>query len=156
EAGVKDQICAIGRSSRPQVRGPSGARTIVGMPKRRSEPSIRLAFTDRWPLGETMVFERRYPPELAYSAASISEKRALLRERGALVVWMYEPGRRRRLIGESYGAPVRAYLAEEDNEGKDDVRPFAKERALYLYSNTIVQRLEGKGLGTILKAYVLG
>ena len=123
------------------------------MTRPRSARSIRLAFTDRWPLGETLVFEHRYHQNLAYS---LSDKRDLLREPGALVVWMYEPGRRRRLIGESYGDPVKVFLAEENDEGKDDVRPFAKDRALYLYSNTIVRTLEGKGLGTILKAYVLG
>lgn len=99
-----------------------------------------------------MVFERRYHPELAMSLA---EKRDLLHERDALTVSMYEPGRRR-LIGESYGVPVQAVLAEEDNEGKADLRPFAKRRALDVYSTTILKRYEDEGFGKILKAYVLG
>lgn len=123
------------------------------MPTPRSERSIRLAFTDRWPLRETLVFERRYHPNLAYS---LGDKRALLREAGVLVVWMYEPGRQRRLIGESYGAPVRVFLGEDDDEGKDDVRPFAKERVLYVYSTTVLPQDEGRGFGRILKAYLLG
>ncbi len=65
--------------------------------------AIRLAFTDRWPLRETMIFERRYHPELAMSLA---DKRDVLQERNALAVWMYVPGRRRRLIGETYGVPA--------------------------------------------------
>jgi len=113
---------------------------------------MHIAFTDRWPLQETMVFERRYHPNLAMS---LDEKRDVLRERGALTVWMYEPGRRQ-LIGESYGVPVQTVLAEEVDEGKADLRPFAKSRALYLYSTTILRQYEGKGLGRVLKAYVLG
>jgi len=88
---------------------------------------MRLAFTNRWPLAETLVFEHRYHENLAMSLA---EKREVLREPGALAVWMYEPGRRRRLVGETYGVPVRAVLAEEDDEGKEDLRPIAKKRAL--------------------------
>ena len=98
-----------------------------------------------------MVFERRYHPNLAMS---LDEKRDVLRERGALTVWMYEPGRCQ-LIGESYGVPVQAVLAEEDPEGKADLRPFAKQRALYVYSSTILRRYEGTRLGTVLKAYML-
>jgi len=41
-------------------------------------------------------------------------------------------------------------------EGDEDLLPFAKERALYVYSTTVLRRYEGRGLGTILKAYVLG
>lgn len=99
-----------------------------------------------------MVFEHRYHANLAMC---LSDKRDVLRERGALVVWMYEPGRWR-LIGESYGVPVQAVLTEEDNEGKADLRPFAKRRALYVYSTTILRQCEGRGLGAILKAYTLG
>src|SRR5882762_5582467 len=69
---------------------------------------------------------------------------------------MYEPGRRRRLIGESYGVPVHAVPAEEDDESKADLRLFARRRTLYVYSTTILRRYEGRGLGAILKAYVLG
>src|SRR5713226_9606894 len=118
----------------------------------RTKRGIRLAFADRWPLRKTMVFERRYHANLAMS---LPDKREVLRERGALAVWMYEPGRRR-LIGESYGVPVEAVLAEEDPEGQDDLRPFAKKRALYVYSTTILPQYEGRKLGRILKAYVLG
>ncbi len=121
------------------------------MPRKRR--SIRVAFTDRWPLQETMVFERRYHPELAMSLA---DKRDLLNERDALAVWMYVPGPRRRLIGESYGVPVQAALADEEPEGKADLRPFAKSRAFYVYSTTILRQYEDRGLGAILKAYVLG
>ena len=74
---------------------------------------------------------------------------------GALKVWMYEP-HRRQLIGETYGVPVQAVLAEEDNEGKADLRPFARQRALYVYSTTILRPYEGRGRGAILKAYLLG
>lgn len=122
----------------------------------RARRTIRVAFTDHWALRETMVFERRYHRGLAMSLA---DKRDLLRERGAIAVWMYAPGRRRRrrLIGESYGIPVRALLAEDDDgEGDEDLQPFTKERALYVYSTTVLRRYEGRGLGTILKAYVLG
>ena len=100
-----------------------------------------------------MIFEPRHHAKLAMSLAN---KRDVLRERGALAVWMYEPGRRRRLIGESYGIPVQAVLAEDDPEGKADLRPFAKSRALYVYSTTVLQQYEGEGFGKILKAYVLG
>lgn len=86
----------------------------------------------------------------------VSDKRDLVRGRDALAVWMYEPGRRRRLIGESYGTPVEDVLAEEDDEGKADLRRFEGCRALYVYSTTILQRYEGQGFGKILKAYVLG
>jgi GNAT superfamily N-acetyltransferase len=123
------------------------------MPTSRSGPSVRLAFTDRWPLRETLVFERRYHPNLAMS---LSEKREVLRERGALVVWMYELGRRSRLIGETYGVPVQSVLVEEDDEGKHDLEPFARERALYVYSTTVLPAYEGRGFGTIVKAYLLG
>ena len=33
---------------------------------------------------------------------------------------------------------------------------FAKRRTLYVCSTTILRRYEGRGLGAILKAYVLG
>src|SRR2546426_7220609 len=93
------------------------------MPGSRTRRTIRVAFTNRWrPLRETMIFEPRHHAKLAMSLAN---KRDVLRERGALAVWMYEPGRRRRLIGESYGIPVQAVLAEDDPEGKADLRPFA-------------------------------
>ncbi len=100
-----------------------------------------------------MVFERRYHPNLAMP---LSEKRDVLRERGALVVWMYDPGPPRRLIGETYGVPVKAVLAEEDEEGKEDLRPFAKKRALYVYSTTVLPEYEDRGFGRIVKAYLLG
>jgi GNAT superfamily N-acetyltransferase len=87
---------------------------------------------------------------------SLAEKRDLLHEPGALAVWMYAPGRRPRLIGETYGVPVQAVLAEEEPEGKEDLRPFAKRRAFYVYSTTISPKYGGKGLGAILKAYVIG
>ena len=58
---------------------------------------LRLAFTDRWPLRRTMVFEGRYHRELAMS---LRDKRDVLHERGAVAVWMYESGRRR-LLGET-------------------------------------------------------
>jgi len=116
--------------------------------------AVRLAFTDRWPLRETMVFERRYHQELAMSLA---DKRDLLQERDVLAVWMYVPGpRRRRLIGETYGVPVQAVLADEDPEGRADLRPFANRRAFYVFSTTILLQYEGRGLGAILKAYLLG
>ena len=123
------------------------------MPKMRARRKVRMAFTDRWPLRQTMLFERRYHPNLRMSLAG---KREMLRERGAIAVWMYAPGRRRRLIGESYGIPVRAVLAEDDGDGDADLLPFAKERALYVYSTTILKRYEDDGLGKILKAYLLG
>src|SRR3989442_12420257 len=69
---------------------------------------------------------------------------------------MYEPGGRRRLIGESYGVPVQAVLAEDGPEGKADLRPFVKSRALYVYSTTVLEQYENKGFGKILKAYLLG
>jgi GNAT superfamily N-acetyltransferase len=123
------------------------------MPTPHTGRTIRVAFTDRWPLRETMVFERRYHSELAMSLA---DKRDLLQERNVLAVWMYVPGRRRRLIGETYGVPVQVVLADEDPEGKADLQPFAKRRAFYVFSTTILRRYEGKGLGAILKAYLLG
>src|SRR5215831_3072482 len=123
------------------------------MPTPRSGRAIRIAFTDSWPLQETMIFERRYHPELAMSLA---DKRDLLKERGVLAVWMYVPGQRRRLIGETYGVPVLSVLADEDPEGKADLLPFAKRRAFYVFSTTILRQYEGRGLGAILKAYLLG
>ena len=123
------------------------------MPTPHTGRVIHVAFTDRWPLRETMVFERRYHPELAMSLA---DKRDVLRERNALAVWMYVPGRQRRLIGETYGVPVQAVLADEDPEGKTDLRPFAKRRAFYVFSTTILRQYEGRGLGAVLKAYLLG
>ncbi|PYN49346.1 MAG: hypothetical protein DMD95_01365 [Candidatus Rokuibacteriota bacterium] len=59
------------------------------------------------------------------------------------------------MIGESYGVPVQAALADEEPEGKADLRPFARSRAFYMYSTTILRQYEGRGLGAILKAYVL-
>lgn len=99
-----------------------------------------------------MVFEHRYHQNLAMT---LIEKRAVLREPGALAIWMYEPGRRR-LVGETYGVPVQRVLAEDEPEGQDELRPFAKERALYVYSTTILSQYERGGLGAILKAYLLG
>jgi GNAT superfamily N-acetyltransferase len=135
--------------------GRGGCRYNRAVARSRARRTIRLAFTDRWrPLRDTMVFERRYHRELAMS---LTDKRDLLRERGAIAVWMYASGPLRRLIGESYGIPVRALLAEyDDGEGDEDLLPFAKERALYVYSTTVLRRYEGRGLGTILKAYMLG
>jgi hypothetical protein len=78
---------------------------------------------------------------------SLAEKRDLLHEPGALAVWMYAPGRRPRLIGETYGVPVQAVLAEGEPEDKEDLRPFAKRRAFYVYSTTILRKYEGRGLG---------
>ncbi len=37
-----------------------------------------------------------------------------------------------------------------------DLRPYAKKRALYVYSTTILSAYEDSGFGKILKAYVLG
>jgi len=115
--------------------------------------SIQLAFTDRWPLRETLVFEDRYHPNLAMD---LRDKRELLGEPGAVPVWMYEPGPPRRPIGETYGVPVPVVLAEEDDEVKEDLRPFAKARALYVYSTTVLPEYEGRGFGQIIKAYLRG
>jgi GNAT superfamily N-acetyltransferase len=122
------------------------------MPTPHTGRAVRVAFTDRWPLRETMVFERRYHPELAMPFA---DKRDLLQERDVIAVWMYVPGRRR-LIGETYGVSVQKVLADEDPEGKADLRLFAKRRAFYVFSTTILPQYEGRGLGAILKAYLLG
>jgi hypothetical protein len=44
---------------------------------------------------------------------------------------------------EAYGVPVEAVLAEKDPEGKTDLRPFARRRALDVYSQTIFRQYEG-------------
>jgi GNAT superfamily N-acetyltransferase len=115
-------------------------------------PRITLGFTDRWNLRATMIFEREHHPNLRMSLA---EKRDLLRTKRALCVWMYDV-RRRALVGETYAVPASAATGEEEDEGTRDVEPFAGQRALYVYSTTILRRYQGRGYGRILKAYLLG
>jgi len=98
-----------------------------------------------------MAFEREYHRNLRMSLA---EKRELLGARRAIAIWMYEK-RRKALIGETYGVPIRVALADVD-EGTADLRRFAKTRTLYVYSTTILPQFRGTGLGKILKAYLLG
>jgi GNAT superfamily N-acetyltransferase len=112
---------------------------------------LALGFTDRWPLRATMAFERVYHPNLRMSLA---EKREILQEPGTLQVWMYDI-RRRRLIGETYGVPLPAAFTDGD-EGATDVQRFLGQRALYVFSTTILPRFQQRGYGTILKAYLLG
>jgi GNAT superfamily N-acetyltransferase len=112
---------------------------------------MRLAFTDRWPLRATMIFERTYHRNLRMS---FEDKRKLLSTRNSIVVWMYEP-ESRRLIGETYGVPIDAALGDVD-EATSDLQRFAKTRTLYVYSTTILPRYQGMGFGKILKAYLLG
>jgi hypothetical protein len=56
---------------------------------------------------------------------SVTDKREVLQERGAIAVWMYEPSPRRRLIGETCGVPVEAALRDEQDAGTPDIRRFA-------------------------------
>ncbi len=114
-----------------------------------SQRAVTLAFARGWDLTETMIFEELYHENLRLS---LEEKRKLL-ERGEFV-WLYRAGTQE-LIGESYGVPVRDAF-EDDEEGFEDVQPYLDEKAIYVFSTTILPTFQRRGLGKILKAFLLG
>ena len=115
----------------------------------RSNHDLLLGFARTWDLRQTMIFEEVYHENLRMDA---DEKADLLKQ--AEAVWLYERGSRR-LIGETYGIPIRDAL-DEDEDGFDDLVPFKHQKALYIFSTTILPAFQGRGLGTILKAFFLG
>ena len=112
---------------------------------------LKLAFSSRWPITDTMKFERSFHSNLRLS---LRDKRDLLRE--ALVVWLYEADRGF-LIGETYGVRVTRREVEVDpDEAASDMRPFIGRKAIYVYSAAILPRFRGQGLSKVLKANFLG
>ena len=118
------------------------------MPDRPTDKLV-LGFARTWDLRQTMIFEDIYHENLRMNA---DEKAELLE--GAEAVWLYELGSRQ-LIGETYGVSIRDAL-EEGEEGFDDLLPFEDQKAIYVFSTTILPAFQGRGLGKILKAFFLG
>jgi GNAT superfamily N-acetyltransferase len=109
-----------------------------------------LAFARTWDLGETMVFEPVYHPNLRLG---LEAKRAILSRCGC--VWLYDAATRAP-IGETYGLPVRENLDLLQGPGAADLYPFRDEPAVYVMSTTILPPFQGRGLGRLLKAFFLG
>jgi hypothetical protein len=103
---------------------------------------LAITFRFNYPIERTMAFEREYHPKLRLA---LEDKRALLRSRSAIAIWMLDGGK---LVGETYGVPW---------NGKDDLIGFPPDpEAIYCYSNTILSKYQGKGYGAILKAAFIG
>jgi len=111
--------------------------------------NIRLSFSSRWNIKETMVFEACFHKNLRLS---LSEKRELLK--ASECVWLYD-GRTKNLIGETYGTPV-SYALRDVDEATEDIRRFERLPTLYIYSVAILPRFRGRGFSKILTAYFLG
>ena len=99
------------------------------------------------PLEETMAFEAVYPENLQMT---LSAKRALLKNEGAIVVWMFVDNV---LAGESYGIPMAGFV--EDMEGADLMQDDPAQ-ALYCFSNTVLPAFQRQKLGEALKSHWLG
>ena len=101
-----------------------------------------LSFRTSMPIGETMDFEALYEPQLAME---LEEKTALLREPGAIALWMFVGGI---LAGETYGAPApRAAPSANDLEVVS---------VIDCYSTSLLPPFQGRNLAKILKAYWFG
>jgi hypothetical protein len=103
---------------------------------------MAITFQFHYPIQRTMAFEMEYHPNLRLK---LDEKRDLLLTRSAISIWMFDGSR---LVGETYGVPW---------NGKDDLIGFPRDpEAVYCYSNTILNKYQGKGYGAILKAAFIG
>ena len=105
---------------------------------------MKITFKHEMNLEDALVFENEYPEELRMD---IAEKKELYDSNDAVFVWMFVDGE---LVGETYGVPLRSL--DEPIEGLAGADP----EAMYCYSNTILGDHQGKGLGSLLKAYWLG
>ena len=65
---------------------------------------MRITFRFKYPLAQTMMFEKEHHKNLRFT---LSEKRELLRN--AVSIWMLVDGK---LVGETYGIPSNADRAE--------------------------------------------
>lgn len=115
-----------------------------------SEGRLVLAFARNWDLSKTMPFEAVYHENLRLS---LKDKKELL-GRGECV-WLYDASTQE-LIGETYGFPVREAFNIIKGEGFDDVQPYWDQKAIYICSTTILPKFQGRGLGRVLKAFLLG
>jgi len=115
-----------------------------------SERKLVLAFARRWDLSETMLFEAVY-----HETLRVSLKKKIELFESAECVWLYDAGTQE-LIGESYGVPVRDAFKPHEQEGFEDIQPYLDRKAFYVFSTTILPRFQGRGLGKILKALMLG
>jgi GNAT superfamily N-acetyltransferase len=111
--------------------------------------NIQLSFSSRWNVRETMVFESCFHKNLRLS---LTNKRALLK--ASECVWLYDR-RTNNLVGETYGTPI-SYALKDVDEATEDIRPFERLPALYIYSVAVLPRFRGSGLSKILTAYFLG
>ena len=97
-------------------------------------------------LSMTMKFEDEYHPNLRLS---LEEKSEILSE--SYKAWLILDDN---LVGETYGFPVIFPLLYKFEI--PDLEWESSGSALYCYSTTIVRGFQGKGLGSILKAFWLG
>jgi len=118
-----------------------------------SERGSVLGFARRWDPSKTMLFEELYHENLRLS---LEEKIELLGgSEDVECVWLYDPSTQE-LIGETYGVPVRDAINEDEEEGFEDLQPYWDQRAIYVFSTTILPKFQGQGLGRVLKAFFLG
>lgn len=105
-----------------------------------------LAYRHNIPIEDTLVFEDQYTGELKLS---LRGKRNL-KQQGAEFIYLVEK-QTGELIGETY------YI--EVDKLKERIKGLSKwknRNAIYVYSNTVLPKYQGNGLGTILKAFFLG
>lgn len=119
---------------------------------------MRLEFRHECPsLEETMQFDRLFVGELQMN----EEDRAELNARAdGCSTWLYVDGR---LAGEQVLVPVRSFdKGQWDEWNLQEINEIIKRDrhrllcSLYVYSTTLLPSYQGKGLGKILSAYVLG
>ena len=107
-----------------------------------------IRFDYQVPLEQSRAFEAVYHEALQLDLSAKGEIRNLP---GSMFAWMFADGE---LVGESYGVPLAT--SDELFEGLAGLTDEEKRGAIYCYSNTILPRFQGQGLGTILKAHWLG
>ncbi len=105
-----------------------------------------LAFRTDVAVAGTMCFDEEYEEALQLS---VDVKRDLLRH--TLAVWLTCDGE---LAGEIYGLSPKT-MWDECGETIEDTDP-GDGSSLYVFSTTILGKFQGRGLGTLLKAYYQG
>lgn len=107
---------------------------------------MKIEFKHHFNIEQTMQFEEQYHLELRFD---LDEKKKLLENAEGFKVWLLIDSE---LAGETYGIPF-SRLHESIKGCKEYQHSVG---IIYCYSNTILPKFQGKGFGSLLKAYWLG